>query len=164
MAFDLKSWLTGFSMGLAGLPCLLPNGEPTQPDEPVAPPAEPVAYLYNGVRLPKLPDWDMEKFPYAFIIDDSVYGYTFMATSAPPKHNLDDDTGMVTHDQFLCFGLRLYYRHKDGIWVFTAGEEDGIDYYMATSRLSPCIWANTDLIKQDGSVYLTASEPVPVYE
>ena len=28
---------------------------------------EPVAYLYNGVRLPALPEWDREKYPFAVI-------------------------------------------------------------------------------------------------
>ena len=28
---------------------------------------QPVAYLYNGVRLPKLPEWDRETYPYATI-------------------------------------------------------------------------------------------------
>jgi hypothetical protein len=42
----------------------------------------PIAYLYNGVQLPPLPEWDREKYPYAVIVADDYQ--TALSFSAKP--------------------------------------------------------------------------------
>ncbi len=45
---------------------------------------EPVAWLYNGVRLPDINSvWDKETDPYAIIYDDSSPGYRLVFSSQP---------------------------------------------------------------------------------
>ena len=52
---DRYSYVVGFNLALAGM--AYPYSAPT-----------PVAYLYNGIRLPALPEWDRGVYPYAYIV------------------------------------------------------------------------------------------------
>ena len=164
MAFDLKSWLTGFALGLAGKPCPLPQGEPTQPDEPVAPPTEPVAYLYNGVRLPKLPLWDTSTYPYAYISYQPKYRhYSVDCSTTPAYYEPNGAWGP-------CFSIR---NPSIGCGLFTdwsnwlTFDNDGgflIGMESPDEDDTTLVWCNHDVTYDDGTVFLAASDPVPVYE
>lgn len=114
---------------------------------------EPVAYLYNGVRLPKLPEWDRETYPYALIFVNSTtnkYCCVFLKSEATV-----DNTGIY----LLLWGD--YYQLEDGAWASHTGQNGG-----------RAVWANYDIYVSDnenygelaGTLYLATSEPVPVYE
>lgn len=119
---------------------------------------EPVAYLYNGVRLPKLPEWDKTAYPYAVIIsngDDYYLGYGSIKLTA-------GSTGRVT----LSLLGSSYSTKKlvDGQWITP-------DDYLEINIGTP-VWANYDVYYTDsetagtlaGTLLLSASDPVPVYE
>lgn len=61
----------------------------------------------------------------------------------------------------------VVYECLDGTseWVKT----DNTEWQVVTDDsdgeiTDPCVWANFKLLKKDGTVYIAASEPVPVYE
>jgi hypothetical protein len=111
-----------------------------------------VAFLYNGVRLPKLPEWDREAYPYAFIAHTiKKYIYFFVLTE-PTYHT--DDSGQwvitaVTHS--------VTDYNNPGEWRPESGETND-------RVVGSLIWSNFDMLKSDGSIALEASEPVPIYE
>lgn len=112
---------------------------------------EPIAYSYNGVILPALPEWDREMYPYAFI------GHNFIMTpilyvASEITHGYDD------YDYWVAYGVRIAtYDGTANAWT----ESDGAESYQNVSRID---WANFDVLNEDGSVYLSASEPIPIYE
>lgn len=104
-------------------------------------------YLYNGVTLPKIPEWDKETYPYAIIcrMDSGIYRLICLTESNTVTADGDMFVASTT-DIFVSFDL------KDGEWVQgTAGA-----YFL------PVVWSNTDLYTTDGTLYLAASEPVPI--
>lgn len=130
---------------------------------------EPVAFLYgeDKVMLPKLPEWDREAYPVACIADYDV--------SFP----------LAAHKTILwCFARNPIIYTTDSGSIAMKGDTEGIPNlkanlvdgawetpdptYLETleahhSATAP-IWTNTTLHYEDGTVYLAASEPVPVYE
>lgn len=115
---------------------------------------KPVAYLYNGVQLPALPEWDKEAYPYAVLSehtdgDGSIY-YRFVAL--PNKRVVVlPDSGVTTMNTFSETG----YKFTGTGWV----EHRLLFAYP--------IWANYDVYRREadgGALYLAASDPVPVYE
>ena len=160
MSLDLKSWLTGYALGLAGQP--MPFGVASKP--------EPVAYLYNGVRLPALPEWDREKYPYAFIcikptqvmFDPKPHLYCMETT------RMVDDWEILNGINGLCY---LYNEEEGNEWI-----SKGTVTSQNTGINSKIIWSNHDIYYDPdgyydignehlaGTVFLAASEPAPVYE
>lgn len=117
---------------------------------------EPVAYLYNGVRLPKLPEWDKETYPYA------VIRYI---------HNETNDYHLICLRKVVYVGTGVAYKFKGSAGVYTStiatgtnGPWSDLKALNVDFTVSPAIWSNFDIIAEDGTVYLEASEPIPVYE
>jgi hypothetical protein len=120
--------------------------------------AEPVAYLYNGVRLPDINTvWtDKEKYPYAVIYRDNYGDHLVLAGSCsawgsngfrffPPKGGQNADGPVYEYNVNV---------QGDAWELFST-------FYWIT--FYP-VWTGTDIFNEDGSVYLSASEPIPVYE
>lgn len=114
---------------------------------------QPVAYLYNGVRLPALPEWDKTAYPYAYI-GRNYGGNTFLYFTDVPA--------VYTFWALNCSNVTVTtYQHDGNNW------KEGIlnEYFENYSPFaSPSVWANYGILSEDESVYLAASEPVPVYE
>lgn len=135
MTDKMRSFAAGVIMGLCGKALPIPGSK-----------REPVAYLYNGVRLPGLPEWDRETYPYAVIVQNNLSGdYFLMADDETFAANADGDTIRPI--------TGVAYAIENGEWVSSVGRIN-----------CKAIWANHDILNPDGSVYLAASEPVPVYE
>lgn len=161
--FDLKSWLTGFALGLAGKPL------------PFAPAQkEPVAYLYNGVQLPPLPDWDREAYPYAVM---SLYEIDWFGTSGTAQlwlYSQHPESSGDTLELWLPQIGDLMYEIKSDSLASLAEFTDWGSPTTITERKGYSIdnagWANFDMYYQTnidgkkGQLYLAASDPVPVYE
>lgn len=112
---------------------------------------EPVTWLYNGVRLPGLPEWDRETYLYAYI------GYSKLSHRYALKLLTDiaytsDGTGMY-------YDYDYGYRNGDVGWTDN-GESTREEAYDIDS----VIWANFDVIGSAGTVLVEASNPIPVYE
>lgn len=124
---------------------------------------EPVAYLYNGVRLPKLPEWDRVAYPYAYLNFQYFGTYLqncFLYAFTEPKHKTVEysngyyATGVSAGEKYLSAQI------SNG--VFTEPEEKTPEFDKVLA--STIDWANYDILNNDGTLYLAASEPTPVYE
>lgn len=123
---------------------------------------EPVAYLYgqDKVRLPKLPDWDKEAYPYAIIVeavnsDDSCTRYSLYLAK----------TIDIFDSEYLMFstynGPFLEYNYNTDSDNFTF--EHDSESYAGTVYYRKHIWNYPDFVDNQGKVF-AKSEPVPVYE
>ena len=139
-----KSFLIGLALGLAGKPLPISQGK------------EPIAYLYNGVRLPKLPEWDKETYPYAII---NSFGTTYFLRAYTDLPIYDGDDNCYFADGSAVQIYCIYSRQMDvwNDWI-NAGNVEGL------SPATKIIWASHNIATDDDILYLAASEPVPVYE
>ena len=117
---------------------------------------EPVAYLYNGVRLPQLPEWDKTVYPYAYI-RRAEWGEVVLTVMSQPWY-FDGTNAVTSASVYSQYGI------YDGEWrlgLHDAEIKGGIilddDYDI--------IWSNFDWCKnaEDDTVTFKASEPIPVY-
>lgn len=115
--------------------------------------AEPVAFLYNGVRLPALPEWDKTAYPYAAIYADSLAEGTYCLMLLP--EHLSRGLGGI--GWAIPVGT-TYYSVEGTAWVYNSYADTG------EGIVWDVMWSSYDIIDTNGSVYLVASEPVPVYE
>lgn len=150
----LRSFQEGLALGLAGKP--LPFAQ-----------REPVAYLYNGVRLPPLPVVDKEKFPFAVITrGTSLYSRSEVCFVKAISYRTYVNSSGYSQYQVGRFGEYLYaIKPSDSDqWgeLKTATTENGLFWCEVGSDY--IIWTNTDIHYESGEVAYAASDPVPVYE
>lgn len=141
----LKSWLMGLALALAGKPRLLAKREP-------------VAWLYNGVRFPLVPERNRKKYPYVFIAKSLILKSYHAIASQEPAVVLNGSFGTIDYEYPW---LRLNYDEETGWGNWREMAEDAESSFVADSSGA---WTNYDLLKEDGSIWLAASEPIPVYE
>lgn len=123
----------------------------------------PIAYSYNGVVLPKLPEWDKEAYPYAFIgsydfLDLGGFYHAFMMKTPLYAYEVTDSGEIFSdyHDDMSPDALA--YELINGEWV-----ENGRPDFLFSLSFS-MIWANYDVVLVDSTtVVLAASNPIPVY-
>lgn len=115
----------------------------------------PIAYLYNGVQLPGLPE--VEGYPKKAIVYNtspfSQYGYWFIAwdadtvKTAGPAENPIFTEAKTSPVQF---------KLTNDVWV---------ENTMASNAISTLKWCNHDIYATaTGELSMSASEPIPVYE
>lgn len=135
----------------------------------------PIAYLYNGVRLPALPEWDSVKYPYAVIslYENQDYKCYVMDISANEyiayeKYQTQVGNSLNIITPCMIFSLRdsegIGTTSADGEWVLSNDLSGETEKYFRNGKYYSLFWANYDVSGSDGTVYLPASEPVPVYE
>ena len=134
----------------------------------------PVAYLYNGVRLPKLPEWDKVNNPCAAImrieVDGTAHALLAVAQYADSRfairNNKNGDPVVMAKVSGYYVGINSF----NCIAMFYAPLSGG--EWVATTESFSCnaedlIWSNFDVADartDDGTVFLAASDPIPVYE
>ena len=102
-------------------------------------------YSYNGTVLPALPEWDKEKYPYVAMCGSARCLYAFSVQPVQALSTLYDFEA-----PYLVAPLNDYTAW--GEWEL--GE-------TARKTFVPK-WANYDVMLKNGSIRLSASEPVPV--
>lgn len=120
---------------------------------------QPIAYSYNGVVLPGLPE--TEGFAKAYIYRlgaaNAVRHYVCFLNEPYYAYNVTGE---------YCIGYRngdvKFSKYPSGTeWTNkTVYENEGLSSEMDNDL----VWANFDILNEDGTVFLEASEPVPVYE
>ena len=119
-------------------------------------------YSYNGVVLPDIykvytPELQKE-LPLAILFDSSGNGTNYGSISLWFfKTYKFITTGSVT---ILASDGCKFCSFVDDMW----GDVTDYTYKHATLALEYLAWSNFDIINEDGSVYLAASAPIPVYE
>ena len=142
IAFDLQSFRNGFFLGLCGMPMPISSKTPT-------------AYSYNGVVLPGLPEWDKETYPYAFICTDT--SGNSIAYFTEKKSYVDSVSNRALTPESQCSFIKSVL--KDGKWGALSNQ---YTYYGVVPDI--LVWTNCDILYKDGTMYLAASDPIPVYE
>lgn len=101
-------------------------------------------YLYNGVELPALPDWDPVERPYAYVFLTSDGDYcAFHRTS--PYHC--DASGYI-----IVYGAK--YKLEDGVWVKNT---------LLTGIGGTIVWCYSDLYVRDtDNLYMEGTAPTSV--
>lgn len=132
---------------------------------------EPVAYLYNGVRLPKLPSWDKTEFPYAFIeyYGTPVYATLFVTDKPLGIWDYGDGIGEGMGPEGGTSATWKYMKCRL-VQADNAVTTPAFGSVIETSNpswvtASDVLWANYDVPNYvDGGTLLSASDPIPVYE
>ena len=175
---NLKSWLTGYALGLAGKPLPLIGGGNSGDSGDSGGVTH---YLYNGVELPDINAvWaDNQAYPYASIVHlcytdeaepiDEVYLY--LSNNA----GIYQDTMKASF--IPTFSNIRWYILENGDWIL---REDGTNVGGSSHILSyddydlfTCVWTSYDVLIQrwnddkgrydeTSEVYFAASDPVPV--
>lgn len=114
-------------------------------------------YLYNGVELPALPEWDATTFPYATIMPTTSGFYSVRFTAATVFYN--NSVGNISINDIDADLRYIYYEFNGSEWV---GDGTVKELSIAFTSSSGATWSNYDILNEDGSVYLAASDPVPV--
>jgi hypothetical protein len=145
----LKSFQTGLALGLAGKPLPIKK--------------EPAEYLYNNIRLPKLPEYDKETYPYAVIgsyYDGWITYYRLYLASRTVSMDSDsiDIKGPAKY-------MSCNYYTGEANWRNFSGQNEVQSGYVVSPYMTP-IWANHDIRwwTYPYDLRLPASEPVPVQE
>lgn len=141
------------------------------------------AYLYNGVKLPELPEWDRVAYPYAlmFYFDASAYvsGTTiaklylfdkeahyvglmkFSGVNTVVRYDLVSDIKLAEYAELANIAETIT---QANVWTYNKTEAYAEDDSFRTPTTSYIIWSNYDVVKSsDGSIISTASDPVPLY-
>ena len=111
-------------------------------------------YLYNGVELPALPKTDK---PCAFIGNPLGYAnfwYLYFSDEAPVAPAFVNIPGEYILYQFGKIGGEGSENFTE--WTLVENSIDG------TSFTGTSLWTNTDILKGDDTLYLAASEPIPI--
>lgn len=125
---------------------------------------KPVAYSYNGVRLPDInPRWELantekEKLYAAICYVEYADGEMHIElwfTVLPFVYDgseIKTNVGYYSTDQLLTVdGMEWYGGYSDR---------------FGTRKINPTdyIWTSHDILNEDGTVFLAASTPIPIYE
>jgi hypothetical protein len=110
-------------------------------------------YLYNGVELPPLPQWDKTAYPFAAIDrqGDKSTGYAYFLRCTA---NQVKDTGIT----FLFYAPLRSYKIVDDEWAYSTDSDSN---YGAPKSSHSLVWADHDVYKGD-TIVLAASDPIPV--
>lgn len=116
-------------------------------------------YLYNGIELPALPEWDKEKYPYAYIFKiRSLDRYELCFLASQLVHNGGDSILVDTPtDEGIAQYAYRFLPSSDTDWVHID------DVVFESGNIVHLLrWTNHDVCDEDGNVFMAASEPVPV--
>lgn len=119
-----------------------------------------ISYLYNGIELPPLPEHDNTEYLFAFIGKGVSSDYYSLYLSTEPFTH----TGTKATGTGISFESALLYHSTDGGWEYVTETQNDfpLTALLTGNKLGEAVWTNTDILNADGSVYLPASEPVPV--
>ena len=104
-------------------------------------------YLYNGVELPQIPEWDKETYPYVAMTISANVVNALMSTEPLGVDDFDLSDDRV--------GIKYYINTELNPDTWELAANTNIGY------IKP-FWANYDVLNEDGTIYLAATEPVPV--
>lgn len=124
---------------------------------------EPIAYLYNGVRLPKLPEPQdnvnlVMMLTYTSTTTDGIPGmHWVLHIGRSVVYRNSGEARQVGIDQVCSF----YCYDDSNVWTRNSSDYAG-ETYLDYNGGDYIKWTNTDILYEDGTVDIAASSPVPV--
>lgn len=120
-------------------------------------------YKYGVTRLPKLPEWDKEAYPYAAICKMSGSSYWLYVSEEKLRVNL------VSSREWWGGGVGVKYQYFKTESPYTVWEPGTTNTIPSSGNLgwlsnAMPVWSNYDVSNHDKTVYLEASAPVPIYD
>lgn len=115
-------------------------------------------YYYNELELPALPEWDKETYPYAVILEGNNLTCKALLYVGTKPFTYERDVsgimfvfGAMSTDDFMVSSCSL------------TDEWNALHDQGYGEKFTGVSWTNHDIMNtEDGSVYLPASDPVPV--
>lgn len=121
-------------------------------------------WLYNGERMPPLPDWDRETYPYAFIVyrfgTNMVKGFPYLYCVKSVSYTTTDSGGYAIRVPSTSL---VYVTNKAGggdSWE-SATVPDNINNMQVLTKLA---WANFDVQAADGTTLMAGSQALVISE
>lgn len=114
----------------------------------------PVAYLYNGVRLPELSRYCKGVYSYIMLRNGAYFLYS---SAELPYFGTSGSYDAVYND-----GPTNMYKNVGANWEDWYFYGSGVTNTLYTSY--DIVWSNFDICRENGTVAFAASEPVPIYE
>lgn len=116
--------------------------------------------LYNGVRLPKIPEDVLANYPYAWIRNDGANGNYNLVVSKTPWYYSGANLTKGTGDSIPYYSIPISGYLSATDWGSPA--QSNTEFGLASNRT--VLWSNHDI--PDGSatstnIYFAGSEPVP---
>ena len=138
MTDKMKRFVNGILRDMVGAPLHFIVSKP-----------EPVAYLYNDVRLPKLPEWDEKIYPYAYLCtvwtESNRIAHLFVA--AEPMAVVDSITTGGFEGYISSCGKEIACKeYKCNIATGTEWADGARVNFVSQTTFVP-FWANTDMEK-----------------
>lgn len=126
-------------------------------------PKTPIAYLYNGVQLPDINTvWtDKETYPYAVIRQMADGSYCLYLCSAVATYG---KTLVSYYAKYPTGSYCISYNCSGDSWISDTQWLPSSSTITVGDSNNPAMWSNHDIMNTDGTTYLAASDPVPVYE
>lgn len=119
----------------------------------------PIAYTYNGVTAPVLPECDNGKFQFAIITEYNGLHLYIFGNEPYLKYNKVTTRGPT---EILTY-FSYHYNYYSG-WEYKKTDtlESGQQRNFTPADIR---WSNHDILNaSNGKIFLAASEPVPIYE
>lgn len=117
------------------------------------------AYRYNGVKLPALPAWDTDTYPYAQIQYIPYNDGSFISHLRCSTQPFCATASAVTNTAGSAVLVQTYISTYTNFAWGTAYVLEDISLSLDPDSV---IWCNVDISDESGAVFLAASEPVPV--
>jgi hypothetical protein len=129
-------------------------------------------YVYGGIPLPPLIEWNPSEWPYAIIFRQEVNGETYYSLTLlkkRPEYGTSYDgttTVFIYFTKGETFYARRYLTNLDYTdkWVYMDDiTEPNNDYDGHWVYVDGVLWTNTDIANTDsGGVYLAKFDPIPL--
>lgn len=125
-------------------------------------------FLYNGVRLPRIPDNVLAQYPYAWIRDNgSSNYYDLLLSSSPWWCSTNTSSAVTISTENYTQGIQWYRVQKSAAesataWTFNQLWNTSGGFGAESNR--PCMWSNHDIPNGSATatdIYFAGSEPVP---
>jgi hypothetical protein len=154
---DLYSFTVGLVFGLSDDLSLIENTM-FENDDYVPPVKEPIAYLYNELQLPPLPEWDNGTYRVAFITSNYLGGISLHITTNYIYRTINGNYQVGCPGYMTC----SYLSTSNSWGAFKAWQSS--DQWIMSVGSDYIKWTNTDILYEDGTIATPATEPEPVYE
>lgn len=127
-------------------------------------------YLYNGIELPQLPEWDKSIYPYAVIVKQGYFTtYYKLRCYATISYYTDvDGERKFGGDGTVAIGYQVPVTDATNSAWESVGEIDVStvvgEHSVSDDNSGNLMWANFDVLNTDGTIYLAASKPILLAE